>query len=174
MTFETTLLVLAWGAIVVMALAMSGILRQLSVLETTLNLRLSGPHRGGAEGKLVRLPRMNLDTILEENRLTCLLFVEPSCGPCVSLLQRLPSLMDEYNDTVGLVVVPLAGRVTVNDARVRVSQEAAAVADWVHVTATPFGALIRPDGAVLRARPLGSLEAANAFLNETAEDKVST
>ena len=159
MAFDSTMLVLAWAAII-MALAMSGILRQLHALES------------------VRLPPLTLNSSVltdfgDQKNASCLFFVEPGCPSCERLLQRLPTLVSANSDGPSFVVVPVRGRIEFQDPNIHTAAQGTEWAEALGIPATPYGAVIRSDGHVALTMPLGSDDAVDQFIASAQQEVIS-
>lgn len=161
MSLQAGMLVMAWVAIGLMALAISGILRQLHVLEDMMRLS-PRRHAGGptATDDLQALhPELN----------TAFVFVDQGCAQCIHVLERLPALAEAMKDELAFVIVPLRGQVEVNHPLVGTVQDPHMVATQFDVRATPYAVTTRPSGEILSAGFLGSDDALQDFLARSTE-----
>lgn len=150
MSFETSALLLAWLAILLLGLAMSGILRQLNALTT-----------GSAQGRLQIGPVAGsaaplIDGILEEwVRPSILLFIDANCSSCAQVLPEFERLAaaGEGRDFIALF---RAGSNGFANRFVRVLQNQSSAFAHFRVPATPFGVAVGSTGKILGAAPVGS------------------
>ncbi len=151
MSFEITALLLAWIAIALLGLAMSGVLRQLHALTETRSSRNVGPARGESlslfadaegTGSLTRV----------------VLFVDADCDACAQLLPHFSALARRYAE----LDFALISSGTFNDAllseRVRLYTDQSGAFERYRILVTPFGIVLDGEGKVVEALPIGSME----------------
>ena len=150
MSATDALLLLTWVAIALLALAMSTLLRRLTLLESGVRPAAAlelGPPVGSTVSKDV-LRAINCD---DRTTTTSLLFVSPSCATCDDILA---ALRQGSRLADGLVVlssappIPLADGVAVRDGS-RLFAE-------LGIPVTPFILAVAMDGSVLASRPVFS------------------
>ncbi|MCX4472947.1 hypothetical protein OOK41_21975 [Micromonospora sp. NBC_01655] len=162
MSFQTSALILSWIAILLLALTVSGLVRQVHALSSgavqrrpeSVGLRPGAPAPGFAR-LAPGAPAVPL----------VLLFLEPDCGTCTEVLAEAnghvgrPGLEFRvlYRDNpsaqaAGLPITVLGGQ--------------AELFERYDALATPFATVVDPAGRVLRAEPLGSRAALRRLLDE--------
>ncbi|MEH1099529.1 hypothetical protein [Micromonospora sp. CPCC 205561] len=161
MSFQTSALILSWIAILLLALTVSGLVRQVHALSSgavqrpprAVGLRPGAPAPG-----LARLAPSAAGVPL------VLLFLEPDCGTCTEVLAEANGQIGRagsefrvlYRDTPparaqGLPLTVLGGQ--------------AELFERYDAIATPFATVVDPAGTVLRAEPLGSRAALRDLLD---------
>jgi hypothetical protein len=171
MTFQTTALILAWIAIILLGFAMSGLLHQLQVLTAAV-----GGGRTTA-GPALGLPAPMLDGLGGEagwRAPTIVLFLESGCKTCRDVLNELPALAGAHESGVDFAVVfGDAGFADAEDERIRLlPNQPKAFADF-EVPLTPFAVLVDGNGLVVAREPLGSREALRQFVGSMRERVMS-
>ncbi|SCL73384.1 hypothetical protein [Micromonospora peucetia] len=162
MSFQTSALILSWIAILLLALTVSGLVRQVHALSSgavqrrpeSVGLRPGAPAPGFARLAPVA-PAVPL----------VLLFLEPDCGTCTEVLAEANDHVDRpglefrvlYRDApseraAGLPITVLGGQ--------------AELFERYDALATPFATVVDQAGRVLRAEPLGSRAALRRLLDE--------
>ncbi|BCL12303.1 hypothetical protein [Micromonospora sagamiensis] len=162
MSFQTSALILSWIAILLLALVVSGLVRQVHALSNgsvqrppeTVGLRPGAPAPGFA--RLAPVPPAGP---------LVLLFLDPDCGTCTEVLTeaadrasrggpefRILYRTDAPARATGLPVTVLTGQ--------------AELFDRYDALATPFATVVDPAGRVLHAEPLGSRAALRRLLDE--------
>jgi hypothetical protein len=155
MSVEAAALVLAWFAIVLLAFAMAGLLRQVNALKEG---------RGAPVG-LGPGARVSLDSSTIAGRTRVLLFAAPDCSSCHEILEQLPSVLDQSQDDIELsVVVRTHSDGLPVDSRARTLVDPALFTEF-HVRLVPVAAAVDASGVVLRTEPVGSPERFQAFLD---------
>lgn len=160
MSFEATALVLAWVAILVLALALSGLIRQVRAM----SLR----------PRMVSLPSENtVGTTLSfngslisngETSTTVLMFVTAGCKTCDARLGDLEKAADIESQNISIAAVfPHAANGT-RRTRIKVLEHQEHVFDQMRIPVTPFGVVLSKDGVVTHAAPVGSSEALGQLL----------
>jgi len=147
------LLVLSWLAIGLLAMALSGVVRQVKLLETAVRLR-------GGGGAAIEPPARLLDSLRDIGTpQSLLLFVDASCPSCVHVLRALPELREDLPN-LGLAVVPISGHIEQGRADIPVLQGLGSVlVEHYGVPAAPFGVVVDQAGRTLDRAALGSPEA---------------
>ncbi|MFI6822715.1 hypothetical protein ACIBJE_17440 [Micromonospora sp. NPDC050187] len=162
MSFQTSALILSWIAILLLALVVSGLVRQVHALSSgmvqhppqSVGLRPGAPAPGFAQLAPAR-PTVPL----------VLLFLDPECGTCGEVLTEATGRVDRgglefralYRDSTParageLPVTVLGGQ--------------AELFERYDVLVTPFATVVDRAGRVLRAEPIGSRAALRRLLDE--------
>jgi hypothetical protein len=149
MTFEGSALILAWLAIALLALAMSGLVRQVRALSTQ--------PRGGRlqQSPLVgsaapELPGQGW------TRPTVLLFVAADCDVCKARLADLEALAAANGEAVACAAVFAGEPNGFASSRVKVLGHQRSAFDRFRVPITPFGVVVTARGIVSYVAPVGS------------------
>lgn len=166
MQLEYTVLLTAWVAIILLALALSGVIRQLRVIEAKLG-ELSATH-----GQASRRSVLALDGHLDPARVTCLYFVDRGCPSCERLLKALPAVAAVHADELSFVVAAMRGGIEVQGDLLRPATDGGSLAQAFGVPATPYGVAVTPRGVVVASAPLGSEEALERFIARAREGVV--
>jgi hypothetical protein len=169
MTFSTSILLVTWGTILLLALAMAGLVRQVRFLTSALRERgsaaLSPP---GAESVNIGDPAPALrDLATETGAETVLLFASGDCGGCTERLAELEQMAGE--DGPALVAVYAGSGNGFRSPVVRKIENRYDLFTELGISMTPFGMRVGKDGTVADARPLGSTEAVRQLLASGAE-----
>ncbi|MGB9180482.1 MAG: MauE/DoxX family redox-associated membrane protein [Pyrinomonadaceae bacterium] len=123
--------------------------------------------------KSLEAREISLDTLLDEKKPVLLLFVSPSCGPCVSLLPEIKRWQRDYLQAFTLALV---SRSSVEDNRKEFDgqglkfvllQREAEVADEYQAKWTPCAVLVKADGSIGSQLALG-VEAIKALVSHAA------
>lgn len=151
MRFAESALVLAWVAILLLALGMSGLMRQLH--------QLGNPH--SAEpliGPLIGATLANLnETVIRPGRESVILFAEASCDSCEAVLPALGTIARTLPDTSFAIVLPNTGRPSNSPSDVTVHENRLDLFELVQVPATPFAVALDENGVVKAASMVGRL-----------------
>ncbi|WP_208814573.1 hypothetical protein [Micromonospora echinofusca] len=164
MSFQTSALILSWIAILLLALVVSGLVRQVHALSTGAVAR-----RPGAVGLPPGTPAPGLTRLAPAHPAVplVLLFLDPDCGTCTALRTETTAQADRpgvefrilyRNDPPGQ---PDGQPVTVLGGQ-------AELFDRYDVPVTPFATVVDRGGRVLRATPVGSRAALRDLLDEVA------
>jgi hypothetical protein len=151
MTFYGSALLLAWVAIVLLGLTVSGLVRQVHALQS--------PHRPeGLEADLpagARAPAID-GLAWDRRRTNVLLFVDASCQSCAQVLPHLASLARRRSgDTAFTALFAGHDGGFVTD-HVRVLTGQARAFEHYRVPLTPYGVKVSPEGVLVAAAPVGS------------------
>lgn len=161
MSFELTALLLAWVAILLLALAVSGLLRQVRAL----NLRPTAVRleTNTAVGKTIALDTSMLDG---HAPIAVLLFVTPDCQVCQARLQDLEKLT--ASDTIGFSVAAVFPGAAngFRSSSIRVLENQKEVFERLQIPVTPFGVVLSKEGVVIRSAPVGSPEAVRELVEQ--------
>ncbi|MEH1016402.1 hypothetical protein V6U90_25270 [Micromonospora sp. CPCC 206060] len=162
MSFQTSALILSWIAILLLALVVSGLVRQVHALSSgmvprrpeSVGLRPGAPAPGFAQ-LAPAVPAVPL----------VLLFLDPDCGTCTEVLAEANDQADRrglefrilYRDSAparaaGPPITVLGGQ--------------AELFERYDALATPFATVVDRAGRVLRSAPLGSRAALRHLLDE--------
>ncbi|GAA2639052.1 hypothetical protein SMC26_40770 [Actinomadura fulvescens] len=151
MDFTTSALILAWAAILVLALAMAGMLRQLHALKGgDSRVDHLGPSIGAAA------PALPLPDAVRRNVPVVALFLDLECDSCERTLQVAEELVNEGENRVEFVGLFADDP---NDHRshgVRLVGNATEAFESYQIPVTPFGVVISTEGTVLASTALGA------------------
>jgi hypothetical protein len=156
MSFETTALLLTWVALVLLALVVAGLVRQVHQLT-------QGP-RSRELGLPVGSPAPALDAVeAEPGRATLLLFLSEDCPVCHDVFEE--ALVQSSGPATRAIFAQRAidGEPPVN-MRVLAGQEDLFTA--YKVPATPYGVIVGADGSVRTAEPVGSVRGLHHLVTE--------
>ncbi|MFI0448761.1 hypothetical protein [Actinomadura sp. 6N118] len=152
MSFQNSALLLSWVAIVLLALVVAGLVRQVHALS-------QGPPGSAGQSPLgpaagTRAPGFD--------RLGpgLLLFLDVDCGVCVEVLDEAGSLGRPIH-AIFAGAAPEAPGITV------LANERDGLFEDYAVPATPFAVLVDASGRVRAAQPVGSTEALRELLGDT-------
>ena len=156
MSFETTALLVTWAALVLLALVVAGLVRQLHHLT-------QGPRRPDA-APATGMPAPRLERLAPEpGRTTLLLFLGDECPVC----------RDIFDETLHLACAPptrvlFSGRALAGDppGQVRILADQEDLFELYDVPATPFAVLVGPDGRIRAAEPVGSVRTLHALVRQ--------
>ncbi|MEU5790291.1 hypothetical protein ABZ754_21510 [Micromonospora purpureochromogenes] len=160
MSFQTSALILSWIAILLLALVVSGLVRQVHALST------GTVGRPGSVGLRPGSPAPRFRDLAPPSPATLvLLFLDPGCATCDQLLAAAAEharrtdvvLRVLYRDTVP----PRAA-----DLPMTVLGEQADLFDRYDAIATPFAVVIDATGRIRRSEPVGSGVALRHLLDE--------
>lgn len=164
MSFETSALVLAWIAIALLGLAMSGLLRQLhSLAAVALPARVSiGPPTGDPAPALSGLTAWGPNT-------SVLFLVDADCSVCSKMLPRVAQFANAHSD-IDFISVFADGELPsgLDGSRVRIYMDQKEAFDRYRVPVTPFAVVVGKDGIVQDAAPVGSDDVLEAFISRAA------
>jgi len=152
MDFMTSALIVSWLAILVLALVVSGLIRQVHQLSTSMSV---SPTRVGLK------PGATAPGALEliGSAGGVLLFVSPGCRTCVEALDEAATWQA---DSGGAVLAISA--TAVPDTPVSTAPDRPDLFDQYDAIATPFAVIVDADGAVVRSEPVGSRTAVRDLL----------
>lgn len=159
MSFQTSALILSWVAILLLALVVSGLVRQVHALSTGL----AGPTAPPATvGLRPGAPAPGLDELGAAGGPLLLLFLSADCRTCAGVLGE---AVRHAGGEVALRVL-YAGAIPAAAAGllVPVHGEAAELFDRYDAIATPFAVVVDGAGRVQRSEPVGSPAALRALL----------
>jgi hypothetical protein len=171
MSFEVTALVLAWGAIVMLAFAMAGLLRQVRAL-TMLVAGGTIPPAGPSPGQ--KLPADLLSDVFADGKDggRLLAFMDHDCAGCAAIAPDLVRFGAEGQVDIRLVFRGRARELA--DGELAVLEGKGAAFERLQVPATPFAVHVTEDGAISHAAPIGSAEALREFVAHSRAQEVTT
>lgn len=161
MSFQVTALLLTWVALAVLALAMSGLVRQIHVLSGRRTSSQYGPTPGTPVADFGGLPSRDGKPLL-------LLFASDHCESCSQLLPLLRDLSsrEQWFHAAALFAesapIPMVDGLTV-------IENQRDVFDRLGVAAVPFGVWCDPQRRIASSTPLGSEEALHEFVHSARE-----
>lgn len=158
MSFEAAALILAWGAITVLAFALAGILRQVRAL-TMLMAGQAAPAAGPQRGAIVPPELLAGGTANGGGRL--LVFMDRDCPACAELDPQLAALGVTGMD-VRLVFRDSARAIAGTE--LGVLEGMSESFERLGVPATPYAVRVGEGGTVADAAPIGSPEALRGFI----------
>lgn len=150
MDFTTSALLLSWVAIALLALVVSGLVRQVHQLSRGGVVRSAG-RLGVAPGSAAP----HADELLAADRETLLLFLSAECRTCAEVLAAAGRLDGPH--AVRAVYAGDAPPAT--EAGVPVTENRPDLFTAYDAIATPFAVLVGTTGRVVRSEPLGSADA---------------
>jgi hypothetical protein len=162
MTFQTSALILTWVALLLLALVVSGLVRQLHQLTggALRNPNLVGLPAGAAAPDLDRvLPGRTGPALL--------LFLSTDCRTCTAIVAELPAHLHRLA-TAGVGIRALYAGTAPAAVPVPAVADAAGLFERYDAVATPFAVLVDAAGRVERSQPLGSVAALGAMIDEIA------
>lgn len=167
MSFEMSALILAWVAIMILAFAMAGILRQVHILTAAVSggRTLVGPPLGTAAP--------SLDGVDAWTRSTIAVFVEATCSNCASVLSEFVRLAQAREEGVDFMAIFAEDSNGLQSPHVRVLGGQVKAFHDFHIPVTPFGVAIVSGGTVVAASPIGSASALSEFVDDAQERMVA-
>lgn len=162
MTFTAAVLILAWMAIVALAFAMAGLLRQVHVLTVAL----------GGERVGIGVPPPIFAPLLDGltgkdgwNAPAVLLFAEASCPKCEEVLTQLSRIAQSDEGALQFAALFPDANAGGDNHDLFVLPNQASVFRELGVAATPFGVAIDKEGVIVARAPVGSREALEQFVD---------
>ncbi|GAA4378408.1 hypothetical protein AB0C69_23395 [Actinomadura sp. NPDC048032] len=152
MSFQNSALLLSWAAILLLALVVAGLVRQVHALGR-------GAARPAGLGPAPGAPAPAFDRLGPG----LLLFLDRECGVCADVLAAVPAGRPLHAIFAG----PPPGEPAPPGVTVLAGEQDGLFADY-RVPATPFAVLVGADGRVRAAEPVGSPEALRALTLEAA------
>ncbi|MFN2589078.1 MAG: TlpA family protein disulfide reductase [Actinomycetota bacterium] len=163
MDFDTSVLLVTWGAILLLGFAMSGLVRQMHQLRQLVQggtpITVVGPRPGE------RAPSPDGEAW---TRSGVALFVDHGCSSCDRILPEFARLAELRSD---LRFVALF-RDDANGSRspsVAIHPHQGRLFDELGITVLPFAISVTADGTVSHAAPVGSVAALQRLVGETEE-----
>ncbi|SNR91992.1 hypothetical protein [Actinomadura mexicana] len=152
MSFQNSALLLSWAAILLLALVVAGLVRQVHALGR-------GAARPAGPGPAAGAPAPAFDRLGPG----LLLFLDRECGVCGDVLAAVPAGRPLHAIFAG----PPPDEAPRPGVSVLAGEQDGLFADY-RVPATPFAVLVGDDGRVRAAEPVGSPEALRALTLEAA------
>jgi hypothetical protein len=153
LSFEMSAFIITWVAILLLAFALSGLVRQVHAINSvrTVSLR-TGPPIGALVPELdgalkARHPAMP----------TVLLFSEAGCSICDELLPEVARLARLHDGSIRFGVVFRGRGMTTDSAIVESFEDQAEAFERFGISAVPYGVVISPDGVIVDSQPTGSV-----------------
>ncbi|HEX2315077.1 MAG TPA: hypothetical protein VHJ17_15145, partial [Thermomonospora sp.] len=149
MGFETTVLLLTWVAILLLAFVVAGMVRRVHFLSSGVRAAELGPVPGSVAPEFTRLaPGAEATTLL--------LFLDAECGACPEVLAEVRTLTAEPGRALPVVALFAAETPDGTHDGVRVFADEAETFEEYQIPVVPFAVLVDPAGRVRAARPVGS------------------
>ena len=166
MSFADSALMLAWIALVLLALGLSGVIRQIHSLTRDVRHLSLGP----------RVSRSQKDQVLKEltgkipsDGTAVLLFVERDCEICESRIRDFEQAAEEIRSETFFAVVYSNGTETVASDRVAVLGGQQQLFNMLGIRITPFGLVIGEGLHAIDGRPVGSAKAVRELILQAEE-----
>lgn len=162
MSFQTSALIVTWAALLLLALVVSGLVRQVHALSS------GGVRRAGRLGPRPGTPAPHVDR-LDVRPPAVLLFLSEDCHTCAAVLEQAGRL-----DSAGFALHALYADAAPAGAQapsVTVHGWQAEAFERYDAVVTPFAVAVGRDGRVERSEPIGSPSALRGLLNRL-EDQV--
>lgn len=161
MDFTTSAVIVSWAAIALLALVVSGLIRQVHQLSRTQ------PHRPGRVGiapgaaapglDAVRSDAAGLDGLLTRGRAGLLLFLDADCRTCGEVLAEAGAWTVRQGAAAPAVFGLYAGAgPEADEGPVPVREHRPELFTAYDIPATPYAVAIDPEGRIARSEPLGS------------------
>jgi thiol-disulfide isomerase/thioredoxin len=167
-SFQTTALILAWVAIALLGLALSGLLRQLNSLTSAQEIQRF------SVGPTVGEPAPPLDGAADwAKRPRVLLFARTGCPGCSEVLPEFAALA-QSNEGIDFVSVFPDNAGGYSSPHVRVLTEQPGAFDRYLIPVTPFGVTVDADGVVRDGEPLGSAIALRHLVARAREEMIGS
>lgn len=158
MSFTTAALLVTWSAILLVALALAGISRQLSTV-IAIQHGVLRPRTGPVPGMLA--PMLE-DARMPESE-TLLAFLDAECDACTGIFHELARFGRTSDMNVSVLFPGAAGAFASGSLPVLENQAPAFEA--FGIPATPFAVLIDDDRRIVNAAPVGSIRLLRDFLS---------
>ncbi|HEX6073969.1 MAG TPA: hypothetical protein VFZ32_01755 [Micromonosporaceae bacterium] len=155
MTFQTSALILSWVAILLLALVVSGLVRQVHALSSGTLRRGEpvGPAPGSTAPDFRRLAPEHPEPMV-------LLFLDSDCRTCSEVLEE----ATRHAPPPGITVRALFRGTAPETGPLPAQGGEATLFDRYDAIATPFAVVVDPGGTVVRSEPLGSRTAFRTLL----------
>ncbi len=161
MSFQTSALILSWIAILLLALVVSGLVRQVHALSN------GTAGRSGSVGLRPGSPAPRFRDLAPPSPATLvLLFLDDGCATCDQLLDEATEQAQRSDGTIRVLyrhTVPPR----VADLPLTVLGEQAELFDRYDAIATPFAVVVDPTGHIRRSEPVGSRAALRHLLDQS-------
>ncbi len=154
MTIEGSVLVATWIAIVLLALAMSGIVRQLRVLTFAMGQGRVGPT--SLLGRVVPHLRTERGDGWRPNKPSVLLFATSECDVCRDRLRELEAVARRDRGKIAFGAVFKDAPEGFGSDTLQVLAENGDAFEELGLPVTPFGIVVSTEGRVAYARAAGS------------------
>ncbi|MFI5488496.1 hypothetical protein [Micromonospora echinaurantiaca] len=159
MSFQTSALILSWIAILLLALVVSGLVRQVHALTS------GTAGRPGSVGLRPGAPAPGFRDLAPPSPATLvLLFLDSGCATCEQLLDEVAERAPR-GDVALRVLYRNAAPAGAADVPVTVLGEQAELFDRYDAIATPFAVVVDATGRVRRSEPVGSRSALRHLLD---------
>lgn len=147
-------MILAWFAILLLALAMSGLLRQITLLRATLERGAVGSENFLVGSRLPEYLRQN-----SEPRPTIFVFLEGSCSSCIGLVATINEYASIWSQGVRFAAIVSETDPSLMNlsSEVEILVHPEAQKD-LHVQLVPFAIMCGEDGVIVSAEPVGSTD----------------
>lgn len=156
MSFETSALIVTWAALLLLALVVSGLVRQVHALSA------GGARRAERLGLRPGSPAPNVD-LLGIRPPAVLLFLSEDCQTCAGVLDEAERL---GGDGPRLHVLYAGGVPPGSDVQsIAVHGWQAELFERYDAIVTPFAVVVSHDGRIVRSEPLGSRQALRGLLS---------
>ena len=157
MSFETSALIVTWAALLLLALVVSGLVRQVHALTS------GGVRRADRLGLRPGSPAPNAD-LLGVRPPAVLLFLSEDCHTCADVLDEAGRLDDGNGPELHALYAGTAP--PGSEAQpIAVHGWQAELFERYDAVVTPFAVVVGHDGRVVRSEPLGSPEALRGLLS---------
>lgn len=163
MDFVTSALLVSWVAIALLALVVSGLVRQVHQLSRGGAVRTSG-RLGVTPGS--RAPHSG--ELLAEGRETLLLFLSAECRTCADVLTEAERLAEPEEADAPRVQALYADAAPTTATTVPVIDHRPDLFTAYDAIATPFAVVVDATGRVVRSEPLGSPDALRELLADSS------
>ncbi|MBV7648557.1 hypothetical protein C0Q64_20780 [Streptomyces albidoflavus] len=160
MDFVTSALLLSWVAIALLALVVSGLVRQVHQLSRG-GVARAPRHPGVTPGS----PAPHAGELLDEGQETLLLFLSAECRTCAEVLDEADRLLAD--DATPAPRAVYAGAAPATSTAVPVVDHRPDLFTAYDAIATPFAVLVGASGHVRRSEPLGSPAALRELLADS-------
>ncbi|MEV7994541.1 hypothetical protein AB0O67_22280 [Streptomyces sp. NPDC086077] len=166
MDFTTSAVIVSWAAIALLALVVSGLVRQVHQLSR------AQPHLPGRVGlasgaSAPGLTTPALDGLLPTDRASLLLFLDADCGTCGQVLAEARAWTVRQGDAAPQVLGLYAGPAPQDaESAVPVLGERPELFTAYDIPATPYAVAVDAAGRITRSEPLGSATALLRLLDD--------
>lgn len=166
MDFTTSAVIVSWAAIALLALVVSGLVRQVHQLSRAQprSAGRAGPASGASAPGLTT---PGLDGLLPADRASLLLFLDADCGTCGQVLAEARAWTVRQGDAAPRVLGLYAGSVPPGaDSGVPLLGDRPELFSAYDIPATPYAVAVDEEGRIARAEPLGSATALLRLLDD--------
>jgi hypothetical protein len=162
MSFTISALIVTWGAIALLGLALAGVVRQVRALTMMRSLQLP---RIGPRLKTLAPALDGAAQPYPTDRPSVLLFVDAECAGCEEVLPQLVALADAWRDDVAFSAIFHGAPDHSVNGSVQVVANARSAFEAFSIPATPFAVLVSPTATVEASAPIGSPHALTQFVS---------